>query len=52
MDDQLKTRTTVMFSPKFKEDEFWLNGKEMDLKNKETAERLQQLDVIRKQAGI
>lgn len=52
MDEQLRTRTTVMFSPKFKEDEFWLNGKKMDLKDKETAERFQQLDVIRKKAGI
>lgn len=52
MDDQLRTRTTVMFSPKFKEDEFWLNGKKMDMKDKETAERLQQLDVVRKKAGI
>jgi len=52
MDEQLKTRTTVMFSPKLKEDEFWLNGKKMDLKEKEIAERMQQLDVIRKKAGI
>jgi len=27
MDDQLKTRTSVLFSPALKEDEFWLNGK-------------------------
>ncbi len=52
MDEQLKTRTTVFFSPKFKKDELWLNGKKMDLNDKETGERLQQLDVIRKKAGI
>jgi len=52
MDGQLKTRTTVMFSQELKEDEFWLNNKKMDLTDKETAERLQQLDVIRQKAGI
>lgn len=52
MDEQLKTRTTVMFSPNFKEDEFWLNGQKMDLADKDTAERLVQLDIIRKRAGI
>jgi len=52
MDDQLKTRTTVMFSPKFEQDEFWLNNKKMDLQEKEVAERLQQLDVIRQKAKI
>lgn len=52
MDEQLKTRTSVAFSDKFKEDELWLNGKKMDLSEKETAERMQQLDVIRAKAGI
>ena len=37
MDEQLKTRTTVLFSEKLKEDEFWLNNKKMDLAEKETA---------------
>lgn len=52
MDDQLKTRTTVMFSPLFKQDELWLNGQSINLKESEAAERLQQLDLIRKQAGL
>ncbi|MFA4946119.1 MAG: diphosphomevalonate decarboxylase [Candidatus Micrarchaeia archaeon] len=52
MDDSLKTRTTVAFDASFKEDEFWLNGVKMDLKDKDTAERLQQLDLIRAKAGI
>ncbi|NUN11163.1 diphosphomevalonate decarboxylase [Candidatus Micrarchaeota archaeon] len=52
MDEQLRTRTSVAFDSSFKEDEFWLNGKKMDLTDKETAERLQQIDVIRKKAGI
>ncbi|OIO25291.1 diphosphomevalonate decarboxylase [Candidatus Micrarchaeota archaeon CG1_02_55_22] len=52
MDDQLKTRTTVMFSDKFKEDEFWLNGQKMDLSDKDTAERVVQLDLVREKAGI
>ena len=52
MDEQLKTRTTVAFDSSFSQDELWLNGKEMDLTEKDTAERLQQLDLIRKKAGI
>ncbi|MGB9695575.1 MAG: diphosphomevalonate decarboxylase [Candidatus Micrarchaeia archaeon] len=49
MDEQLKTRTTVMFSDKFLKDELILNGKKME--GKDTEERLQQLDVVRKKAG-
>lgn len=52
MDEQLKTRTSVVFSDKFNEDELWLNGSKMNLADKETAERMQQLDVIRSKAGI
>ncbi len=52
MDDSLKTRTTVMFSDEFKQDEFWLNGQKMDLKEKETAERVVQLDLVREKAAI
>ncbi len=52
MDETLKTRTTVMFSEKFAEDEVWLNGRKLDLNDKETAERMQQLNVIREKAGI
>lgn len=50
MDEQLKTRTSVLFSDKFAQDELWLNGNKMDLSDKETAERMQQLDVIRAKA--
>jgi diphosphomevalonate decarboxylase len=52
MDEQLKTRTTVAFSKKFKEDELWLNGAKVDLRDKEVAERVVQLDLVRKKAGI
>lgn len=52
MDDQLKTRTSVMFSDTFEEDELFLNGKKIDLNDKEISERLQILDSIRKKAGI
>lgn len=52
MDETLKTRTTVMFSEKFTEDEVWLNGKKLDLNDKETAERMQLLNLIREKAGI
>lgn len=30
LDEQLRTRTTVMFSNKFKEDEIWINGKKLE----------------------
>ncbi|MFH0922798.1 MAG: diphosphomevalonate decarboxylase [Candidatus Micrarchaeota archaeon] len=52
MDEQLKTRTSVLFSDKLASDELWLNNKKMDLAEKDTAERLQQLDIIRQKAGI
>jgi diphosphomevalonate decarboxylase len=52
MDETLRTRTTVMFSDAFVEDEVWLNGKKLDLSDKDTAERMQQLNVIREKAGI
>ncbi|MBI2445911.1 diphosphomevalonate decarboxylase [Candidatus Micrarchaeota archaeon] len=52
MDETLCTRTTVVFSPKFRQDELWLNGQQMDLQDKETAERFGMLELIRKQAGI
>jgi diphosphomevalonate decarboxylase len=52
MDEQLKTRTTVAFDSSFAHDELWLNGMKMDLSEKETAERLQQLDLIKQKAGI
>jgi len=52
MDETLKTRTTVLFSEKLKEDELWLNGKKVNLDNSEAKERLRILDLIRKKAGI
>jgi diphosphomevalonate decarboxylase len=50
MDEQLKTRTTVMFSEKFKEDEAWLDNKKLE--GKELGEITKQLDVLRKRAGV
>ena len=50
MDEKLKTRTTVFFSKDIKEDELILNGKKVE--GKEASERLQQLDLIRKKAGV
>ncbi|XP_071878410.1 mevalonate diphosphate decarboxylase [Bombus fervidus] len=45
--DHLHTKTTVMISPTFKEDQIWLNGQEEDIKNP----RLQNcLTQIRKRA--
>lgn len=52
MDQQLKTRTTVAFSDRFKQDELWLNGVNVDLKGGEAAERVVQLDLVRQKAGI
>lgn len=50
MDEQLKTRTTVLFSEKFDKDEFILNNKLMERRDVE--ERVQQLNVIRKKAKL
>jgi len=52
MDETLKTRTTVLFSERLKEDELWINGKKFDLKNEEIKERLKILDLVRQKAGI
>ncbi len=52
MDETLCTRTTALFSPKFKQDELTLNGQKMDLQDKETAERFGMLELIRQKAGI
>ena len=52
MDEQLKTRTSVLFDPSLSQDELWLNGQQLSLTEGETLERLQQLSVIRERAGI
>lgn len=52
MDETLKTRTTVLFSKNLREDEIWLDGKKLNLKDKEIKEKLQQLEIIRKMAKI
>ena len=52
MDEHLKTRTTVVFSDKFEQDELWIDHKKKDLKEKEIAERVVQLDLVRQKAGI
>ena len=52
LDENLTTRTTVSFSEVYKEDELWINNYKVDLSNAEAKERLKQLDVIRKKAGI
>ncbi len=52
MDDKLKTRTTVVFSEDFKEDELYLNGQKIDLNDQSASERMIQLDLVRKSAGF
>lgn len=51
LDEQLRTRTTVVFSEKFKEDEIWINGKRMA-----TPDELEKVDLqlqtIRRTAKI
>ena len=48
MDEQLKTRTTVMFSEDFTEDEIILNNKKLE--GKDLEETLKQINVIRNKA--
>ncbi len=52
LDENLTTRTTVSFSEAYTEDELWINGHKVDLTESESKERLKQLDVIRKKAGV
>ncbi len=52
LDNKLKTRTTVIFSDKFLEDELWINGQKMDLTTNEMSERIEQLNAIRNRAKI
>lgn len=49
---ELRTRTSVMFSPDLTEDELWINAQKVDLTNSEAKERMQLLDVVRQKAGI
>ncbi|MBI1974179.1 diphosphomevalonate decarboxylase [Candidatus Micrarchaeota archaeon] len=50
LDEQLRTRTTVLFSPKFERDKVWINGSEMRTPE-ELEKALPQLDAARKLAG-
>jgi diphosphomevalonate decarboxylase len=50
MSDNLKTRTSVTFSPNFKNDSAWLNGKKVA--GSEFDEIVKQLDIIREKAGV
>ncbi|MGC9149542.1 MAG: diphosphomevalonate decarboxylase [Candidatus Micrarchaeia archaeon] len=49
LDEKLKTRTSVLFSRRFKKDTLIINGVEQ--KGKEVEERLRLLDVLRKKAN-
>ncbi|MFA6048372.1 MAG: diphosphomevalonate decarboxylase [Candidatus Micrarchaeia archaeon] len=49
MGDNLKTRTTVMFSEKFGADEAWLQGKKLE--GKDLGEIVKILDLAREKAG-
>jgi len=48
MDRQLLTRSTIAFSPEFKEDEAWLNGKKLD--EKKLAEIQKSIKQLREKA--
>lgn len=47
LDEQLNTRTSVVFSKKFKEDRVYINGALQDLNNSEIGERLIVLNLVR-----
>ncbi|PIO03737.1 diphosphomevalonate decarboxylase [Candidatus Micrarchaeota archaeon CG10_big_fil_rev_8_21_14_0_10_54_18] len=49
MDETLKTRTTLAFSPEFKEDEAWINGEKLD--EKALKKVIKALDAVREAAG-
>ena len=51
LDEQLKTKTTIMFSEKFKKDEIWLNNKQLTTE-KELEKVMPQLNLIRKMKDI
>ncbi|MGB9598849.1 MAG: diphosphomevalonate decarboxylase [Minisyncoccales bacterium] len=52
MDETLRTRTSVLFSEKLKEDQVWINNQRIDLNDKEIKERFRLLDEIRKKTKI
>ncbi len=49
LDEQLKTRTTAMFSDKFKQDEIWINNKQLTTPE-ELEKVMPQLNIIREMA--
>lgn len=49
LDEQLRTRTTVMFSEKFKNDEIWINNKQLTTPQ-ELEKVMPQLNIIREMA--
>ncbi|VVB59999.1 Diphosphomevalonate decarboxylase [uncultured archaeon] len=51
LDEQLKTRTTVMFSDKFRQDEIWINNKQLTTPE-ELEKVMPQLNIIREMAKI
>ena len=51
MDEQLATKTTIMFSKELKEDEIWIDGRKMT-KPDELEKPIPQLDFIREMARV
>ncbi len=52
LDENLRAKTSLVFSKKIKTDTFYLNGKLQDLNEKEIGEKFQIIDSIRRRAGV
>lgn len=52
LDEQLNTKTSVVFSKKFEEDRVYINGALQDLANSEIGERLVVLNILREIANV
>lgn len=51
LDEQLNTKTSVLFTKKLKEDKVYINGELQDIKGTEVGERLVCLDLLRERAN-
>ena len=52
LDEQLNTRTSILFSKKLKRDLFYINGERQDTNNRDVVERFDMINILRKMAKI
>ena len=52
LDENVSTRTSVMFSKKLKEDTFYIDGELKDMSDSDTQERFAIIDQLRNMAGV